>query len=174
MRFTWAAVAAMGCWIATGAPAAAQVLGPDAEACEAGNVPAVRVNVTGLKDRTGRLKLELYPATDADFLRDDRDLVREGKTFRRVWAQTPPAGPVSLCIRVPHPGRYGLFFTHDRDGKNKFDIWTDGAGVVSNGRIGRAKPTLAASEVEVGAGVTNVTIFAQYIRGLSGFSPARR
>jgi uncharacterized protein (DUF2141 family) len=173
MKFAWAAVAAMGFWLAAGAPAAAQVLGADAEACEAGNVPAIRVNVTGLKDRTGRLKLELYPATEADFLRDDRDLVREGKTFRRIWVQTPPAGPVSLCIRVPHPGRYGLFFTHDRDGKNKFNIWSDGAGVVSNSRIGRAKPVLSASEIEVGNGVTTVTIFTQYLRGLSGFSPAR-
>jgi uncharacterized protein (DUF2141 family) len=172
MKNALAAVAAMGVMLAAGSPAAAQVLGSDAEACEAGNAPAIRVNVTGLKDRTGRLKLELYPGNDTDFLRDDRDLIHEGKTFRRVWVNTPPAGPVSICIRVPRPGRYGLFFTHDRDGKNKFNIWSDGAGVASNSRIGAAKPKLAASQVDVGNGVATINIVAQYIHGLSGFAPS--
>lgn len=159
-----------------GAPADARgrpALGSDAAACDSGEGPAIRVDVAGLKDRKGRVKLELYPANAVDFLRDDRDLVKEGKVFRRVWADLPASGAVELCIKVPQPGSYGLFFTHDRDGKNKFNFWTDGGGITSNTRIGAAKPKIGASTVEAGPGITTITIKAQYLRGLSGLSPLK-
>ncbi len=149
-----------------------RALGGDASACEGGTGPAIHAEITGLKDRTGRLKLELYPATHEDFLKDDRDLVREGKSFRRVWAQTPAAGDVSLCIRAPAPGRYALLFTHDRDNKNKFNFWRDGAGFPSNTKLGRRRPQLDQATIAVGRGVTATVIRAQYLRGLSGFAPA--
>lgn len=148
-------------------------LGTDAPACEPGGGPAIMATITGLKDRKGRLKLELYPANATDFLRDDRDLEKEGKTFRRVWAEMPPEGPVVLCIRVPRPGSYALWFTHDRDGKNKFNFWVDGGGISSNTRIGASKPKFTDATVEVGAGVTPITIRAQYLRGLSGLAPLK-
>lgn len=145
----------------------------DSAACARGQGPAIRATITGLKDRTGRLKLELYPANEADFLKDDRDLVREGKTFRRVWAAVPQSGPVSLCIRVPAPGRYALLFTHDRDGQNKFNFWKDGAGFPSNAKLGRSRPKVGQATITVGGGITGTTIQAQYLRGLSGFAPYR-
>jgi hypothetical protein len=37
--------------------------------------PAFVVDMIGLKDRAGKLKLEVYPATDADFLADDNVLI---------------------------------------------------------------------------------------------------
>lgn len=152
------------------ASADAGVLGGDAPACASGG-PAILANIVGLKDRKGELKLELYPANSQDFLRDDRDLVREGKLFRRVRVPTPPSGGVQLCMRVPRPGRYALLFTHNRDGKNKFSIWADGAGFASNQRLGRARPKLQQAIVDVPAGVASVTIRAQYLHGLSGFAP---
>ncbi|WP_333574241.1 DUF2141 domain-containing protein [Sphingomonas sp.] len=151
--------------------ASAQVLGEDAAACSSGRGPAIQVEVSGLKDRAGRLKLELYPATEEDFLKDDRDLIKEGKTFRRIWADTPHAGAVVMCIRAPAPGTYAMLFTHDRDGKNKFNFWSDGAGFPSNQRLGRSRPKLRQAMVRVGNGVTTVNIRAQYLRGLGGFSP---
>lgn len=158
------------------APQEAQAVppvGPDASACAAGGGPAVRADISGLKDRTGRLKLELYPANETDFLKDDHDLRAEGKVFRRVWASMPANGPVALCIKVPQPGRYALFFTHDRDGRNKFDFWKDGAGLPSNARLGRARPKVDQAIINVGRGVTTTRIQAQYLRGLSGFGPVR-
>ncbi len=159
--------------MSTGPVQAAQVpLGSDATACAPGGGPAILAQVSGLKDRKGRLKLELYPATEADFLKDDRDLVAQGKFFRRVWAEMPAAGPVQICIRVPHPGKFALFFTHDRDGKNKFNFWTDGAGLPSNHRIGMSRPKLSYAVVDVGGGTTVTHIRAQYLRSvLSGFAP---
>ena len=166
----FAALAIATLTVAPAASADAGVLGSDAAACATGG-PAILATVVGLKDRTGELKLELYPANETDFLRDDRDLIREGKVFRRVRAPTPAAGGVQMCMRVPHPGRYALLFTHNRDGKNKFSIWSDGAGFATNQRLGRSRPKLAQAIVDVPSGVTSVTIRAQYLHGLSGFSP---
>ncbi|WP_188052986.1 MULTISPECIES: DUF2141 domain-containing protein [unclassified Sphingosinithalassobacter] len=165
------AMAAIAAAMLVPAPASAQrILGSDAAACTGGG-PAIRANIAGLRDRTGRLKLELYPATEEDFLRDDRDLIRDGRTFRRVWADTPASGDIAMCIRVPGPGRYALLFTHDRDGKNKFNFWRDGAGFVSDQRLGRSRPKVEQAIVNVGSGVTVANIRVQYLRGLGGFSP---
>lgn len=154
-----------------GAAHANNAIGPDAAACNGNAGPALRVNVTGLKDRTGRLKLELWNATEAEFLKDDRDLRAEGKFFHRIWADVPRSGDVTLCIKAPRAGRYALFFTHDRDGKNKFNFWQDGGGVPSNRRLGRARPKLDMAVVQVPAGVATVNIRAQYLKGLGGFGP---
>lgn len=169
-----AVLAVLATAMISGTAHARAAIGSDATACEAGNEPAILVNVTGLKDRTGRLKLELYPATEADFLKDDRDLLKQGKFFRRVWAEMPASGAVDICIKAPKAGPYALFFTHDRDGKNKFNIWSDGAGVPSNARIGTGKPKLSTAIVQVGEGVTMTHIRAQYLRSVfSGFGPIK-
>ncbi|OYY70245.1 DUF2141 domain-containing protein [Sphingomonas sp. 28-63-12] len=168
-RSLWLALAAAAVLVAPVANARAG--GQDAAACDGGAGPAIEAKIVGLKDRTGRMKLELFPATEADFLTDDTILLAAGKVFRRVWAPVPQSGPVLMCIKVPKPGRYALFFTHDRDGKNKFNFWRDGGGVPSNVRIGAAKPKLATATIDVGEGVTVTTIKAQYLRGLSGLGP---
>ena len=169
LRFVLAGAALVGTLLSCPAQAA-RPIGSDAAACEPGGGPALQANVTGLKDRKGRLKLELWPANEADFLKDDHDLEAQGKFFRRVWADMPASGAVEICIKVPKPGRYAMFFTHDRDGKNKFNFWTDGLGLPNSTRIGRQRPKLETAVVEVGNGVKVVTIRTQYLRGLGGFS----
>ncbi len=155
-------------------PATAQIIGTDAAACAPGAGPAILANLVGFKDRKGSLKLELYPANEEDFLKDDGELIAQGKFFRRVRAGMPAAGSVSVCIRVPHPGRYALLATHDRDGKNKFNFFTDGAGFPSNKKLGMSRPKLNEAVIEVGSGVTTTTIRMQYLRGvLSGFGPTK-
>ena len=171
IRFALPAVALVAAAAPAASPPVPAVLGGDAGACTAAEGPAVRADILGLKDRAGDVKLELYPATEADFLKDDRQLIAEGKTFRRVRVATPASGAVSLCIRVPRPGRYALLFTHNRGGKNKFDIWSDGAGFASNQKLGRSRPKVGQATIDVGPAVTVVTIRAQYLHGLGGFSP---
>lgn len=148
----------------------AEMVGEDAPFCTAGHGPAIQVNVLGLKDRVGEIWLELYPATQADFLRPDESLVAEGRVFRRTRSRTPASGEVAICVRVPHPGRYSLMLRHNRVGRDKFSIWSDGAGVAANRSLGRARPTFEQAAVNVGPGVTVVSIKVQYLRGL-GFSP---
>jgi uncharacterized protein (DUF2141 family) len=158
---------------ALAAPAQAGVVGEDSAACAGGKGPAIQANIVGLKDRAGEVKLELYPANETDFLRDDYLLVQEHKLFRRVTARTPSSGAVALCIRVPAPGRYAILFTHNRDSKSKFDFWTDGAGFPSNQRLGRSRPKLNQAIIDVGPGITTTSIQAQYLRGFGGFGPMK-
>lgn len=155
-------------------PAHAAVLGSDAAACTTGSEgPAILAQVSGMKDAAGEVRLELYPATEADFMADDHELLAKGKTFRRVRIPAR-AEPFALCIRVPHPGRYALVLTHNRAAKDKFNFWQDGAGFASNQRIGRSRPTLAIATVEAGPRITPVSIKVQYLRGLRGFAPLDR
>ena len=63
--------------------------------CRAGEAgPALLITATGLKDRGGTMKAEVYPANDNDFLSDDNVLVNAHKTFRRVVIDVPNTGPV--------------------------------------------------------------------------------
>jgi uncharacterized protein (DUF2141 family) len=156
---------------ALAAPPNARAADPADGNCATQPGPAIRVNVIGLKDRAGRLKLEAYPANEADFLKDDRDLIKAGKPFKRIWAPMPGSGPVSLCIKVPHAGRWAVLFTHDRDGKNKFNFWQDGAGFVSAQRMGRNRPKVTQAAIAVPASGMTISIRVQYLRGLSGFAP---
>jgi uncharacterized protein (DUF2141 family) len=133
--------------------------------------PSFLVNVEGLKDRKGRLKLELYPANDSDFLQDDNILISQGKAFARVEVQVPQRGSVELCIRAPHPGTYALSLLHDRDENRKFGISADGIGFAGNPRLGWSKPRAAAASARVGAGPTRLSIILNYRRGLLSFGP---
>lgn len=153
--------------------APASTLGRDAAACEGGDGPAIQANITGLKDRKGIARLELYPDNAKDFLRPDFELEREGKTFRRVDVGVPANGALALCIKVPKPGRYTLMFLHDRDSNRKFGAFSDGAGFPGNTKLGRRRPPASIAMIQVGPGVTQTDIRAQYLRGLSGFGPLK-
>ena len=129
--------------------------------------PAILVSVEGLKDRRGRLRLELYPANDEDFLADDNILIGQGKTFARTDQPLAASGPMSLCIRVPGPGRYTLSLLHDRDANHKFSMFTDGIGFAGNPKLGWSKPRAADATVVAGPGLTHVAILLNYRRGFS-------
>lgn len=135
--------------------------------CRAGESgPAFLLNVRGLKDRSGLLRAEVYPANDRDFLADDNVLVAAGKTFRRVDIATPKSGSPSLCIRLPGPGRYAVMVLHDRDSNRKFGWRVDGVGFASNPKLGLGKPKARVASANAGATPTRLDIVLNYQRGL--------
>ena len=135
--------------------------------------PALLVEATGLKDRTGNLKLEIYPATEQDFLADDNVLVAAGKTFRRVEMPVPQAGPVVLCVRIPGPGTYAVSVLHDRNGDRRFSWKIDGIGFSGNPKLGWSKPKARQSSVQVnGGGVSRISVVMNYKSGL-GVAPLK-
>ena len=135
--------------------------------------PSFLVNVIGLKDRTGRLKLEVYPANDQDFLADDNRLVGAGKVFRRVRAAIPATGPVVLCVRLPGPGVYAVTVLHDRNGDDRFNLSGDGVGFAGNPKLGMAKPKAASVSARAGAGPMRITVVMNYRLGLLSFGPLK-
>lgn len=161
--------------MAAAAPAAILPSTPDlgkAEGrCRAGESgSAFEVQVDGLKDRTGRLKLEVYPANEQDFLADDNVLVAAGKTFRRVEEPVPASGPVRLCVRLPGPGRYAVSLLHDRNQDRKFNWRIDGIGFAGNPKLGWGKPRAASASAVAGATPTPIAIVLNYRHGL-GVAP---
>ena len=135
--------------------------------------PSVKIEVAGLKDRKGLLKLELYPADDHDFLGDDAQIVSAGKPFRRVEIAVPQSGPVWICIRAPGAGTYALSLLHDRDANHKFGFSVDGAGFPNNPKLGFSKPRAASASVRVGAGPVVTRVVMNYRHGLFSFGPLK-
>lgn len=135
--------------------------------------PAFLVEPMGLKDRTGKLKLEVYPANRTDFLADDNVLVSAGKTFRRVEVPVPASGAPSLCIRLPGPGTYAVSLLHDRDGDRKFNWKIDGIGFSGNPKLGWGKPDVSKASAVAGSGLTRLRIVLNYRSGL-GVAPLKQ
>ncbi len=135
--------------------------------------PALLVETVGMKDRTGKMKLEIYPANDQDFLADDNVLIAAGKTFRRVEIDTPVSGPVVLCVRIPGPGSYAVTVLHDRDSNRRFGWKIDGIGFSGNPKIGWSKPKASSARMLVkSGGVSKISIVMNYRSGL-GVGPLK-
>lgn len=135
--------------------------------------PALKVNITGLKDREGVLKLEVYPANDKDFLEDDNKLIEAGKTFRRIIESVPSSGEALLCVRVPEPGLYAISVLHDRNNNRKFDLSKDGVGFTRNPKLGLSKPKASSVAVSVGGRIDQAVIIMNYRKGLFSFGPLK-
>lgn len=133
---------------------------------------AFMVDVIGMKDRGGMLKLEAYPSNNADFLQDDNILINAGKVFRRAEVDPPLSGPVTMCVRVPGPGPYSVTLLHDRDRNRKFGWTVDGIGFAGNPKLGWSKPKAAVTRAIAGAGPTRIQIIMNYRRGL-GVAPLK-
>lgn len=136
--------------------------------------PALLVEATGMKDRTGNMKLEVYPSNEKDFLADDNILVAAGKTFRRVEVPVPQSGPVVLCVRIPGPGTYAVSVLHDRNTDRRFNWKIDGIGFSGNPKLGWSKPNYRKSSVNVSSGgVSKIQVTMNYKNGL-GVSPLKK
>lgn len=150
-------------------------LGKAGAACRANEEgPSVVVEVRGLRDRAGLLKLELYPANDHDFLADDNVLIGTGKVFRRVEVRVPQTGAVQLCVRAPSAGTYAVSLLHDRDANRRFGVSIDGVGFSGNPKLGWSKPAAGAAAIRVGPTPTRIAIVMNYRQGLFSFRPFGR
>lgn len=150
-------------------------LGTEAARCRPHETgPAILVTVEGLKDRVGRLRAEIYPAVEGEFLADDNVLVSAGKTFRRAVIPVPASGPAQLCLRVPGEGAYALSVVHNRTGGHGFSLLHDGIGFAGNPRLGHAKPSAAEARIVAHGGITPTTVIMNYRSGLFSFAPIKR
>lgn len=162
-----ACVAAALIALSLSANAGAVVRGPEAASCAPGaSGPAVRVNVTGLKARTGDVRVRLYG--------DDRSkfLVHAGR-LKRFKVAIPSNGRMEICVAVPRPGRYAIAVHHDLDGDGDRG-WSDGGGFSRNPSLSlvRLKPRLDQVIFAVGPGINAIDVRMLYRKGLS-IRPAR-
>jgi uncharacterized protein (DUF2141 family) len=72
---------------------------------------------------------------------------------------------MQFCIPVPAAGRYGIAVRHDRNGNGKTEIMEDGGGFSNNPSLSifnLGKPAAGKVGIEVGQGVTAITVRLQY------------
>ncbi len=155
----------MGALIGVGAgatPAAAQILGPDAAACREGtSAPAVLVHVSGFKQRTGTLRVQIYGSNPGDFL-------VKGKKLRRVDLPVVPSGAMDVCVALPAIGQYAVAVRHDLDGNGKSG-WNDGGGFSRNPSISLfdLKPRYNEVAITVAEEVKPVQVILNYRQGIT-------
>ena len=140
---------------------AAAALGADASACSEGR-PSVLVSVSGFKVRTGRLRVQLYG-------NDPNSFLAKGSKLRRIDVAVTPAGPMNVCVAVPHPGTYAIAVRHDVNGDNSRGDWSDGGGFSNNPSLSlfHLKPSLRQTAFNVGGGVRAINVTLLYRHGLS-------
>lgn len=147
----------------SGAPAAAQY-GPDAAACRNGGGStgsAILVNVSGFRERTGNVRVNVYGSNPSRFL-------ARGQYIRQVNVPVARGGNMPICIAVPTAGRYAVAVRHDMDGNGRSG-WSDGGGFSRNPRVSlvNLRPSYESVAFNVGRGVAGVNVTLLYRYGLS-------
>ena len=146
-------------------------LGPDAAACAAGNGPAALVRVLGLKSRTGKVRVRTFDGANSKAWFDKK------KSLRRTEISVPASGAVEICMPVPKAGGYVMDIRHDTNGNGDSDR-ADGVGASGNPHISLfdvmigKKPPANKIVVQVGNGITPVSITVKYLQGGS-FKPTQ-
>src|SRR5687767_5036730 len=88
---------------AMAAPATANIVGKDAQACVSGK-PSMLVRVSGFKRATGTVKIATYAA---------HGYLAKGGKLRKVVVPVRSTGPMDICIAVPGAGQYAVAVHHD-------------------------------------------------------------
>lgn len=142
----------------TGSASAGSVINNDMSRCAAGQGPAVKVVVNGIRSSSGKLRVQSYPATKAAWLAKGRWLHRVESSAR--------AGTMSFCIPVGEAGSYAIAVRHDKNGNGSTDISSDGGGFSNNPSISilnLGKPSVGRVSFYAGPGVTTVSINMRYM-----------
>jgi len=128
---------------------------------------AAVVHISGFKDRAGNVRVELYPATDEDFLAPGALLREQGKTFQRIDIPTPQEHEAVVCVALPAEGTYAIAALHDRNASGKLDPFSDGFGFPNNPRLGFSKPKVDKVIFTAAAGQTHIDVVLNYWNGLA-------
>lgn len=145
-------------------------LGPHAARCDNGEASVI-VNVTGFRERTGTLRIQLYAANPGTFL-------ERGQWLQRIDLPVTRSGDMPVCVPVSAAGRYAISVRHDSNGNGRNDR-SDGGGFSGNPDVSlldlalRRKPSLARVGFNVASAPVRVNVMLNYVQG-SRFEPVAR
>jgi uncharacterized protein (DUF2141 family) len=145
-------------------PAGAAILGPDSAACRAGaETPAILVRISGLRAKTGSIRVQSYGG-------DPNAYFDKGTYLKRIDIPEPTSDPLEVCVAVPRPGIYAISVRHDVNGNGKSDS-SDGGGMSGNPEMSlldvvfKRKPDPSQVGIQVGQGVATTSIVMRYVQG---------
>lgn len=157
LKFSGLALAAAS--LAVPAQAAYRQVIPNNEAkCRPGNGPAVWLTVDGVKASSGKVRVQLYRATAAEWL-------EKGKWLYRMEAPAK-AGRMTFCMPVPKAGSYGIAVRHDVNGNGSTDITSDGGAMSNNPSINifnLGKPSYKKTAFSIGSEVKSMSVSMRYM-----------
>ncbi len=160
------AIAALG-MLPLASTQALATMGPHVSRCASGG-SSVIVNVTGFRERTGTLRVQLYAANPRTFLERRAYLVRVDIPVTR-------GGDMPVCVPVASAGRYAISVRHDANGNGRSDR-ADGGGFSGNPDVSlfdlalKRKPSLTRVGFSVAAAPVRVNVVLNYVQGGS-FEP---
>ena len=134
-----------------------QVISNDMSRCD-GSAPSVRVTVTEISRSSGKIRVQLYRGTQADWL-------ESGRWINRIEVPAR-AGTMTFCVPVPQAGTYGIAVRHDVNGNGRTDLTEDGGAMSNNPAINifnLGKPNYRKTAFAVGAGVKPISIRMRYM-----------
>ena len=143
------------------APAAAdpREARPDDPTCRVGGKPAVQVRVTGLKNGSGKVRVQAYGPGPANYL-------KKGAWAGRVDVPLGGRRSLDICLPLPAAGSYSVAVRHDANANKKSD-WNDGGGFSRNPRLGlTSKPSFAETAIRVGNAPARIGVVLNYRQGL--------
>ena len=154
------ALAAAGALVAAMAmPLAAspREISNDLSRCGAGSGAALLVTIADVKAAKGRIRVQTYRATRAEWLEG-------GQWINRIEIPAK-AGTMTFCLPVPEAGTYGVAVRHDINANGKTDISEDGGGMSNNPSINifnLGKPSYKKVGVAVGNETKSIRIQMKY------------
>ena len=142
--------------VAATAQAEGRVMSNDLSQCR--NGPSTLVQISGVKASTGKIRVQSYRGTAADWLEKGRWLARIEVPAR--------AGSMTVCVPLPQAGVYGIAVRHDVNGNGKTDITRDGGGMSKNPSINifnLGKPSYKKTAFSVGDAPKTISISMKYM-----------
>lgn len=132
---------------------------PGDQSCARGGSPAVLVNVSGLKNGAGKVRVQAYGPGSANYL-------KKGEWAGRVDVPLSGRRSLDVCLPLPAPGQYSIAVRHDSNANRKSD-WNDGAGFSRNPRLSLlGRPDFAQTAVQVPRGPARIRVVINYRQGM--------
>lgn len=133
------------------------IISNNMRSCAPGAGPAVRVTINGVKNASGKVRVQVYNGTRSDWLESGRWLNRIELPARQ--------GRMTVCMPVPSSGPYAIAVRHDVNGNGSTDIRTDGGAMSNDPSINifnLGKPGVEKTRFNVGSGVESISITMKY------------
>jgi len=132
----------------------------DDPTCAKGGSPAVLVQVAGLKNGAGKVRVQAYGPGAAKYL-------KKGEWAGRVDVPLDGRRSLDICLPLPSAGHYSIAVRHDANANKKSD-WNDGAGFSRNPRLSLlGRPSFAQTAIAVQRGATRVKVVINYRQGMT-------
>jgi len=116
---------------------------------------AIRLEITGIKHKTGHIMADLHDEIPEDFLKRDKVILRLHIPVTE--------GTVYSCMPLTEPGQYAIGFYHDKNDNRKFDkgflrMPKERFGMSNNPKYGRRQPDVSEALIDVPLTGTDISI----------------